>query len=47
MCRDVQWAGYTGTLGWPVLGIWHKGADGTGVLSLLHTRQVQTNEIMK
>jgi len=30
-CRDVQWAGYTGTLGWPVLGIWHKGADGTDV----------------
>ena len=30
-CADVQWAGYTGTLGFPVTGIWHKGPDGTDV----------------
>ena len=30
-CRDVQWAGYGGVLGWGVLGVWHKGADGTDV----------------
>ena len=30
-CRDVKWAGYGGVLGWGVLGVWHKGADGTDI----------------
>ena len=29
--RDVQWSTWTCTLGWPVQGIWPKGADGTDV----------------
>ena len=29
--QDVVWATCTGVLGWSVLGIWHKGADGTDV----------------
>ncbi|KDO20459.1 hypothetical protein SPRG_14331 [Saprolegnia parasitica CBS 223.65] len=29
--RDVKWATWTCTLGWPVQGIWPKGADGTDV----------------
>ena len=29
--RDVQWATWTCTLGWPVQAIWPPGADGTDI----------------
>jgi WD40 repeat protein len=29
--RDVEWATWTCTLGWPVQGIWPRGADGTDI----------------
>ena len=29
--RDVDWATWTVTLGWPVQGIWPKCADGTDI----------------
>lgn len=32
--RDVEWATWTCTLGWPVQGIWPKFADGTDVNSV-------------
>eukprot|EP00899_Mesostigma_viride_P008440 jgi/Mesvir1/17598/Mv08830-RA.1 len=30
-CKDVEWATYTSVLGWPVIGIWPKGSDGTDI----------------
>ncbi|OQR83272.1 microtubule-associated protein [Achlya hypogyna] len=35
--RDVKWATWTCTLGWPVQGIWPKGGDGTDVNAAART----------
>ena len=36
--RDVQWSTWTCTLGWPVQGIWPKGADGTDVNAVCRSK---------
>jgi len=39
--RDTQWNTWTCVLGWPVIGIWAKSADGTDVNAVDRSRDSQ------
>lgn len=43
LTRDLQWATWNVTIGWPVQGIWEPATDGTDVNSVDRTKRTYNN----